>query len=513
MNNETTRFLDECENEYKSVYDEFLNQSSKDYVSYIDTSIEKQKIKHRLTVLRLGIYAIPKEKKNIASTVDDWLMNAGFEALSYRNRIDAVFMYTYATIEKSFSDSLDEEKLNVLLCNIDKYNKWTKNRTIESLRVKKKNIEARKKGESIESKFGITTFGDLHQTLTLTSNVSENQTMQNKEETEQRVINILPDFIDSGKTVIDFLEHLENDLYISAYTWKATYCVRQILFSIFKQPLDWLCEHNLPEDEIRKNNYQAARQEALSSDVSFNRYLNYNRLLLKDVKNSSESFREWLLKEKRDTSTCMQKIAESEISYGRLFTNIFDFFMMCSYTISKEYNHSPSDLNISREQYEMIFGRGQDCRTRMRTILKGLISGDFYVDRTFLAVFAFYAGYSTERIDNFLSNSGYEVLNEKNTIDKIIMEFSNSGFVQKMFDFINKKGFIKYMKEDAITGKYLWEKEHIDYDNHANVFQERFAEALCAADSEVLTSMFAKVTNKDITKKAENELKQMVQRR
>lgn len=462
----------------------------------IDHAIDNGDIEHRFSLLLFGLFVDPID--NAKLIVNRWLKKVGFERLSIRNRIDAMFLYLYEQAKNIPAG----DRLDVFNSHMKEYVEWSNGRKIEFIEIN--------------------TFGDLYTVLSHNSLVSDTKTMQSKSSTGREIDDILFRYVEENRPLKEFLQCIENEPSIRAYNKRATYYAQKILYDIIKFPIDLMCGHNLPNDEADRKNFEETIEMSFKDDEKFNRFANYNRLFLDNVK--STEFRNWIYdKENRDVSNCIKYLEDNNISYERLFTNIYGFFMLCSYNDAishlKNSKDTNSILNISSEQYEDIYGKGIDCRTKMRSTLKGMISGSIFVSRTFLVMFAFYAGYNKEKINNILSKSDYDVLNPRNGFDKVILEFLSDDFVAQMRRIINGKKFIDRIREthnqDAkdFDEAYKGQKERDDYYKTQDSFRERFNEVLRDSDSEFLCEIFKKTKAKKIIAENEKELQQINSKR
>ena len=156
---------------------------------------------------------------------------------------------------------------------------------------------------------------------------------------------------------------------------------------------------------------------------------------------------------------------------------------------------------LSVEQYVSLFGKGKDCRDRMRRFYKDIFSGNVYVSREFLILFAFYAGYNKEQLNNALRKSDFEELKQKNRLDNIIIEYLNMNYVTELRRIINTKNFVRRKLEstDINNMRYaVGEYERKEFKNWTDEFHETFAFMLSTYDNEFLNNFFASKRTKHL---------------
>jgi len=424
-----------------SEYTRIKRKAKEKFTEYVGTLSEKNGIKHRTTVLMLGVICPESPKEH----VDTWLDNLGMDTLTRRSQSDAFFLYVY----ESLKDTCIEERYNLFNDYLEEYFCWKKCNGSIYQGFERKSSDVHNYLYS-----DITTFGELHDRLKRNSKETITGTMITIQ-TDRDAMNQLEEIVRSGKSLSDFLTYLKNEPSIRDYNRKSTLYLQKMLYDMIKYPLDLLCEHNLPNDEERRLKYIEAKNHILkntsSRKNSFNRFVLYNKLFLKM---NNEEFRNWLINNHiSDVSVCIEYLKDKPIYFNRLFTSFYNFIIGKKYGNLEKimqgegYEQEHLQTEIAEEVHMKIFGDCVQCDNKIIRFFKNAVSGNIYIKRSFLILFAMYVGYDLEHINKVLKQCGFEELLEINRLDNSVIEIVGFNITKTMRDIVNTIDFLDDIDE------------------------------------------------------------------
>jgi len=422
-------------------YTRIKRKAKEKLTEYVGTLSEKNGIKHRTTVLMLGVICPESPKEH----VDMWLDNLGMDTLTRRSQSDAFFLYVY----ESLRNISIEERPDLFNAYLDEYSRWKKcNGSI----YQGVNRTARDVRNYLYS--DIATFGELHDRLKRNSKETITGTMITIQ-TDKEAIKQLEEIVRSGKSLSDFLTYLKNDPSVQDYNKKSTLYLQKMLYDMIKYPLDLLCEHNLPEEDDRRQKYIEAKNHVLKNTGArknaFNRYVLYNKLFLKM---DNDEFRKWLIiNQPVSVTACIDYLKEKPIYYNRLFTSFYNFIIGKKYgnleklMQKEEGNQKCLQTETAEEIHMKIFGDCVQCDNKIIRFFKNAISGNIYIKRSFLILFAMYVGYDIDHINKVLKQCGFEELSEINRLDNSVIEIIGFDITKSMRDTVNTIDFLDDLDE------------------------------------------------------------------
>lgn len=465
-------------------YTRIKRKAKEKLTEYVGTLSEKNGIKHRTTVLMLGVICPESPKEH----VDMWLDNLGMDTLTRRSQSDAFFLYVY----ESLRNISIEERYDLFNDYLDEYSRWKKYNGSIYQGFDRKARDVRNYLYS-----DITTFGELHDRLKRNSKETITGTMITIQ-TDKEAMEQLEEIVRSGKSLSDFLTYLKNEPSVQDYNRKSTLYLQKMLYDMIKYPLDLLCEHNLPEEDERRQKYIEAKNHVLkrtsAAQGAFNRYVLYNKLFLKMDNNE---FRDWLIdSQETSVSACIDYLRNEPIYYNRLFTSFYNFIIGEKYEC-RERLYQETDL--PDDVHVRIFGDCVQCDNKIIRFFKNAISGNIYIRRSFLILFAMYVGYDIEYINKVLKQCGYEELSMANRLDSSVIEITELEITKAMRDIVNTIDFLNNISEFDDDENFFYAKgeaQRVEYreDIYEIVKKLEFKNYISTEDERYLQEIFDKTT-------------------
>ena len=406
----------------------------------ITEECKKGNIKNRFTLLTLALFC----KNHLSSYASSWLKEMSLDRLTRRNQADALFIFAYEALKDVDVQERDEKFTELLL----EYFIWKKDKGL---------LE-----ESVDSDTGkvarnmifpkVKTFGDLYSRIEHVSVVSKYGSMATIK-TDKDAMAKLNSILEDKHTLSDYLDYLlYEDVTINDYNKKSTFYMQKMLYSIIKNGVDILCNHNLTMSEDEKKRYEETRDLILSSDSknsnTYNRYLKYNGFYIKDRK----SFGDWIFEHRNNLTPmmCIEELKKYEINYNGIFTALYLYIVGEKYgNIEKEIENLTkkeieSKMSISLDTYQKIFQGAAGIYVKRDVIrdLERYISGNKCVSRSLLVLFGLFANYNKQELNKALRKSGYRELSTKDGLDNAALEILKSNIGVDIEKIANTKEYI-----------------------------------------------------------------------